>query len=184
MSDILERLEFDQLTKLLPFQDNVLKLYTGGIIVVVQVNYFSCGGVAISIYFKHVIADAFAAAIYIKAWAAIACGASNNVVDAVFGCASIFPTQDLPLQQLWIKSFENNFSLGEAVAKRFIFDATTIASLRENFVNSPTFDRPTSFEAVTALILGAAIAAGREREDFIATNYVALIPVSLRHKMN
>ncbi|KAK4854821.1 hypothetical protein QYF36_001650 [Acer negundo] len=184
MSDILEQLEFYQLAKLLPFHDNKLKLYTGGIMVIVQVNYFICGGVAISIYFKHVIADAFAAAIFIKTWAAIACAGSNyNIKDAVYGCASIFPPQDLPLQQLWRTSFENNFALGETVSRRLIFDATTIATLREKIVNGPCLDQPTRFEAITALIWGAAIDAGREREDFKAKN-VALIPVSLRHKLN
>ncbi|KAK0608234.1 hypothetical protein LWI29_027568 [Acer saccharum] len=135
MSDILKRVELDQLEKLLPFQDNKLKLYTGGIMVIVQVNYFSCGGVAISIYFKHVIADAFAAAIFIKTWATIACARSNyNIKDTVYSCASIFPPQDLPLQQLWRTSVENNFALGETVSKRFIFDATTVATLREKLL--------------------------------------------------
>ncbi|KAK4857137.1 hypothetical protein QYF36_024886 [Acer negundo] len=183
MSDILVQLESDQLEKLLPFKDNKLKLYTGGIMVVVQANYFSCGGVAIGIYFKHVIADAFAAAIFVKRWAAIACDGSNSIEGAVYGCASIFPPQDLPLQRLWRKSFANNVSLGDSVSKRFIFDDTTITTLRETIVNGPCLNRPTRFEAVTALIWGAAIAAGRERKDVKATN-VALIPVGLRHKMN
>ncbi|TXG72702.1 hypothetical protein EZV62_001281 [Acer yangbiense] len=101
----------------------------------------------------------------------------------IYGCASIFPPQDLPLQRLWRKSFANNVSLGDSVSKRFIFDDTTIATLRETIVNGPCLNRPTRSEAVTALIWGAAIAAEREREDVKATN-VALIPVGLRHKMN
>ncbi|KAK1560709.1 hypothetical protein Q3G72_029933 [Acer saccharum] len=183
MSDILDQLESDQLEKLLPFKDNKLKLYTGGIMVVVQANYFSCGGVAIGIYFKHVIADAFAATIFVKRWAAIACDGSNSIEGAVYGCTSIFPPQDLPLQRLWRKSFANNVSLGDSVSKRFIFDDTTIATLRETIVNGPCLNRSTRSEAVTELIWGAAIATEREREDVKATN-VALIPVGLRHKMN
>ncbi|KAK0608183.1 hypothetical protein LWI29_026863 [Acer saccharum] len=153
MSDILDQLESDQLEKLLPFKDNKLKLYTGGIMVVVQANYFSCGGVAI------------------------------GILQAFYGCASIFPPQDLPLQRLWRKSFANNVSLGDSVSKRFIFDDPTIATLRETIVNGPCLNRSTRSEAVTALIWGAAIATEREREDVKATN-VALIPVDLRHKMN
>ncbi|KAK4837882.1 hypothetical protein QYF36_009209 [Acer negundo] len=184
MSEMLKQPEFDQLVQLLPFKDNVLKLYTDGILVVVQVNYFSCGGVVIGVYFNHVVADAAAAATFIQSWAAIASG-GNYSTDAIYNCTTIFPPQDLKLQvkDLWgriYKSFCD--SHGEAVAKRFIFHDAEITALRERIRNG-SLDCPTRFEAVSALILGAMTVASRDREGFKTTN-VAYIPVSLQNRMN
>ncbi|KAK0607205.1 hypothetical protein LWI29_011302 [Acer saccharum] len=131
MSEILQRLEFDVLAQLLPFKNDRNKLHANKSIIVVQVNYFGCGGVAITIYFKHVIADGPAATNFIKAWSD-----NHNQLytiikdDVVFDCASVFPPQDLPLKALWKNCFQVSVPLGEALVKRFTFDATKMAALQ------------------------------------------------------
>ncbi|KAK4852313.1 hypothetical protein QYF36_022888 [Acer negundo] len=184
MSEILQRLEFDVLAQLLPFKNDQNKLHGNKSIIVVQVNYFSCGGVAITISFKHVIADGPASANFIKAWS------DNNhnhlytstIIkdDVVFDCASVFPQQDLPLKALWKNCFQVSVPLGEALVKRFTFDGTKMAALRAKIG-----DHPTRFEAVTTLILVAAADAAREREtDDVKPKNVALIPINIRKRMN
>ncbi|KAK2651660.1 hypothetical protein Ddye_011516 [Dipteronia dyeriana] len=123
MSEMLKQPEFDILVQLLPFKDNVLKLYTDGILVVVQVNYFSCGALAIGVYFNHVVADAAALRQQQPlSKAGLLSKAGNYSTDAIFNCTTIFPPQDLQLQvkDLWgriYKSFCD--SHGESIAKRF-----------------------------------------------------------------
>ncbi|KAK1575495.1 hypothetical protein Q3G72_005936 [Acer saccharum] len=185
MSEMLKQPEFDLLVQLLPFKNNVPKLYTDGILVVVQVNYFSCGGVAIAVYFNHVVADAAAAANFIQSWAAIASG-GNNSMDAIYNATSIFPPQNLqlPVKDLWGRIFEKCNSVVEVISKRFTFHDTNISAIRERIRNGKSLDSPTRFEAISALILGAMTAdQSRDREDFKTTN-VAFFPVNLQKRMN
>ncbi|KAJ4715370.1 Transferase [Melia azedarach] len=66
--------------------------------------------------------------------------------------------------------------------KRFVFDGNKIATLREKIKNTRSdLDRPTSFEAVSALIWGAILAIARENNESAPA---VSIPVNLRKRMN
>ncbi|KAL5743453.1 hypothetical protein ACOSQ2_026569 [Xanthoceras sorbifolium] len=180
MSEILKRHEYDQLAQLQPFNDN--SPCTDERMVVIQVNHFSCGGVAICVCFKYVLADGKAAANFIRSWSAVACG-DNYAKNANFDCSTVFPPQDLQLQDLW-KCFEQNVSYGEAIGKRFTIDGTKIAALREKIRDGgQRLHWPTRFEAVSALIWGATMAAARERDDVKQTN-VAFVPMNMEKRLN
>ena len=82
MSFVLEDPEIEVLQKLLPcnpLQHLPLQSQsiTDQVMLTVQVNDFACGGMAIGVCISHVIADTSAAAHFLKAWAAVACGADK-----------------------------------------------------------------------------------------------------------
>ncbi|KAH7557117.1 hypothetical protein ACOSP7_026536 [Xanthoceras sorbifolium] len=173
ISDILKQPEIDMLKQLLPHEQSSTQ-----VIVAVQVNYFDCGGVAISVCFRHVIADAAAATNFIKSWATIASG-GKDIKDLIFDCSSIFPPTDL------FGSYTSNAEKTmlklstDYIQKRFVFDKSKIVALQEKIGS-----RTTRFEAVSALVWGAIIAAKRETREYIPSEFVATIPINLRKRMN
>nr|QXN66176.1 acyltransferase 1 [Boswellia serrata] len=187
MSEILKQPQMDTLAQLCPrnVSNNTLTSQPN---LAVQVNYFYCGGVAIAVCFRHVVADASAVANFIKNWAAIARGVSDHHItknDIVFDCSSIFPPQEL--SGLLKSLFEKHCSTKEIVRKRFTFDVAKIAALRDKInEGSCNLDGPTRFEAVSTLILSAVIAAVKERDQSsTCPKYLAaFIPVNLRKRMN
>ncbi|KAK4839425.1 hypothetical protein QYF36_021845 [Acer negundo] len=174
MSDVLKQPEIDPQEQLLPCK--VKELLTSRSILAVQVSYFACGGAAICLLFRHVCIDATAAANFIKSWAAIAaCGGFDfTVQDVIFDCTSIFPPTDDSVIPENTCTEDILYSLKENVRRRFVFEGSKISALQEKIGN-----RPTRFEAVFALILGAITTGQREGKGFTAT-----FPVNLRKRMN
>ncbi|KAK1565348.1 hypothetical protein Q3G72_024546 [Acer saccharum] len=190
MSAILKKPEIDQLEQLLPFNtlqktDKLNEL----VILGVQVNHFECGGVAIGVSIWHSIADAATLASFVKIWSTFARGGGAaekiDVSGVVFDCTSLFPPQDL-----------SGFSTGEyikkdllpkIVTKKFFFDGSKIAAIREKISDGPCLDQPTRVEAVSALIWGAVIAsisAHQEDDQNPPPLHVAVNLVNLRKRMN
>ncbi|KAK1592770.1 hypothetical protein Q3G72_030060 [Acer saccharum] len=174
MSDVLKQPEIDPQEQLLPCK--VKEFLTSRSILAVQVSYFDCGGVAICLFFRHVCVDATAAANFIKSWAAItACGGIDfTVQDVIFDCTSIFPPIDDSVIPENTYTEDILYSLKENVRRRFVLEGSKISALQEKIGN-----RPTRFEAVFALMLGAITAGQREGNGFTAT-----FPVNLRKRMN
>ncbi|KAK4852752.1 hypothetical protein QYF36_026786 [Acer negundo] len=189
MSDVLKLSEvIDLLEQLLPCAANPQKLSVDDTIVGVQVNYFECGGIALGFCFRHSILDATAAANFVKSWAKVACGGDDDIKDVIFDYTSIFPPQDL--SDLSKGIYKENYapSSEDSITKMFMFDGKKVAALKEKISNGPCLDRPpTRFEAVTALIWGAVIAAKRETtaiNDFTSPRHVAKVSVNLQKRMN
>ncbi|GLU23597.1 hypothetical protein SLE2022_395900 [Rubroshorea leprosula] len=185
MSDVvLNEPEIDVLQRLLPC-DPLEKFAdpSSRVILAIQVNYFACGGMAIGVCISHVIADASAAASFVKSWAKTASGVNDiDVDDVIYDCTSLFPPQDsTELQQF----MENKVQMGQAncVMKRFLFDGSKIAALRNkiSMEQKECFYHPTRVEAVSALIWGASMA--MEKTGNIPM-HVAVFPVNLRKIMN
>lgn len=176
MSMVLKQQEIDQLQQLLPEESS------DQILLAVQVNYFGCGGMALSVCIRHVIADASAAAYFVKIWAAIARGENVNFEDAIYDCTSLFPSQNL-------FNFSENISKNHDVLlnvamKRFLFDGSKIAALIEKIGRiGSTQDHPTRVEAVSALIWSTVIAIARERDETMPM-HVATTAVNLRKRLN
>ncbi|KAF2293218.1 hypothetical protein GH714_040555 [Hevea brasiliensis] len=80
MSVILEEPDIHQLEKLLPCNPHdVSPEISSQVIAAAQVNYFDCGGMAVSVCIWHAIADSSAVASFLTSWAAIARGASDDI---------------------------------------------------------------------------------------------------------
>ncbi|XVF49684.1 hypothetical protein PTKIN_Ptkin04bG0032800 [Pterospermum kingtungense] len=184
MSVVLKERGIDLLLQLLPC-DPLEKFPepSAPVILAVQVNYFSCGGMAICVCIRHVVADASAAASFVKTWAEVASGIDIEADAVIYDCTHLFPPEKL--SGLW-KSFEMNLNaLGppEVVTKRFVFDGSKIASLRNEIGNiGLCLYRPTRVEAVSSLIWNALIAGDAENDEIVPMHVITA--VNLRKRMN
>ncbi|MED6217312.1 hypothetical protein PIB30_016501 [Stylosanthes scabra] len=161
LSHILNNPQVHEITQLLPFdpynpqladQENKELRATN---MAVQLNEFTCGGIAIAACFSHKIADGATTATFLKSWAEIASGrgniaASSSEIDA----AMVFPPKDIKLD---ITRGMVGLGKTEIVTKRFIFDKANLSKLKDQFGSF----NPTRVEAVTALIWKSALEAKR-----------------------
>ncbi|KDP40899.1 hypothetical protein JCGZ_24898 [Jatropha curcas] len=179
MSMVLNQSKIELLRLLLPSKLN--ENFAEKEIVSVQVNYFTSGGIVISVCIKHLIADASTVASFVEVWGNIARCATNSVSNGIiFDRTGLFPPVNNKIEGL---SWVEGSLLPETVTKRFLFDGLKIAALREMISNGVSVDQPTRFEAVSALIWGASISAARESEENV-DSHVAVTVVNLRKKLN
>ncbi|KAJ9163860.1 hypothetical protein P3X46_023488 [Hevea brasiliensis] len=187
MSMILEEPDIHQLEKLLPCNPHdVSPEISSQVIAAAQVNYFDCGGMAVSVCIWHAIGDSSAVASFLTSWAAIARGASDDIEGVISDCTSLFPPQDM--LNFSLRNFLKEDLLNKIMTKRFLFDSSKLAALREEVGNGPCLERPTRVEAVAALIWSAVMAATREEnengtETETAEINAATMAVGLRKRM-
>ncbi|KAK0595768.1 hypothetical protein LWI29_009821 [Acer saccharum] len=87
MSTVLKTPEIDLLGQLLSCKPHEMSATQFNL--AIQINYFDCGGVAITFCVGHFIVDATTVAHFIKSWAMVACGGDDIIKDI-----SLFPSQD------------------------------------------------------------------------------------------
>ncbi|KAM5586630.1 vinorine synthase-like [Rosa sericea] len=162
LSDFLENREVEILEQFLPAE--ILSKEAGtGPLLLVQVNLFECGGMAIGFSISHKIADASTLSTFINCWAQVT---NTTITDSEvmlpeFGSASLFPPQD----------FSNDYSQPPArvyskkninITRRYVFDASNISALQSK-VASSAVPQPTRVEAISALIWKRAIEASTSK---------------------
>ncbi|KAJ9163858.1 hypothetical protein P3X46_023486 [Hevea brasiliensis] len=155
--DILRRPEADDLDRFLPQEYHVPELSSSlESQMAFQVNIFSCGGMAIGTSISHKLVDGITFTSFINLWASMARG-SDKYLSPIFFGSHLFPPKDLSglLQVLDIPKSKN-------ITKRFVFDLSKIASLRERvFGHSSANNLPSRVEIVSALIWKYAVDASR-----------------------
>lgn len=196
----------DVLKMLLPYDPHdvgqVLPLHDEPLLAV-QVNEFSCGGIAIGVCIRHVIADIAGTVAFLKKWADqtnIINEPSNNISidkEFVFDCSSLSP----PLASAnhsstpGLEKKETKISKG-FIIRRFCFSETDVVALQElakhvsddvddddnNKKNHHRHRHPTRVEAVTAFIWKAVIGIARARSTSIKTHSL-MLSVNLRNRM-
>ncbi|KAE8730155.1 hypothetical protein F3Y22_tig00003041pilonHSYRG00995 [Hibiscus syriacus] len=154
LHDILKPPNGELLAEFLPIQTESNEAATGRLLLV-KVNFFECGGMAVGVCLSHKIADLYTLSKFVNTWAAITRGSNEAAVFPEFGCATSFlpPQKDLSFT---IPAME--FNPGKGVSRRFVFDSSKIPILKA-CTASTTVPQPTRVEAVTALIWKCAIAA-------------------------
>ncbi|KAJ6721588.1 N-BENZOYLTRANSFERASE PROTEIN putative-RELATED [Salix viminalis] len=136
LSKFLEKPDAELLGKFIPVGTESPETLTGSL-VLVQANFFACGGLAIGACISQRVADPVT---FIKAWAAAALGSvDDTAVDL---------TSD------------------KCVTKRVVFDASKTAALQAKAA-SESVTCPTRVEAVTALIWKCAMNASRSSSEHI-----------------
>ncbi|KAL6200119.1 hypothetical protein ACLB2K_029901 [Fragaria x ananassa] len=158
ISEILENPDMEKLKYLFPAAVESTHL-------LVQVNFFECGGMAIAVNILHKVVDAFTLSTFLKSWAVAPLGSSSScttqdhpVLPPKFGsAASLYPSQD------FLNSRKPNFvgSVQEkCTRRRFVFDASRIEALKSKCA-SPAVPDPKRVEVVSALIWKCAMEATR-----------------------
>ncbi|XP_024196028.1 BAHD acyltransferase At5g47980 [Rosa chinensis] len=164
ISKVLEKPHPQILNQLLPI-DIESTFESTGYLLLVQVNFFECGGLAIGVSISHKIADGFTRGTFIRSWAAMGLGSDVAALPAAeFGVsASLYPPQDLITNSLptSMKSVNNE----ACVQRRFVFDASNIVHLKSK-ATSATVPNPTRVEVVSALIWKCAMEASTSNLGF------------------
>ncbi|PON31968.1 Transferase [Parasponia andersonii] len=159
MSDYLQLRETESLNKFVAFHPFSKERETSGPQLAIQVNLFTCGGIALGVSVCHKKSDGATLSHFLKSWAALTTRAPDRVVPPDLSkAATLFPPlTDLPsnslalMDQLWFK--KSNY-----VTRRFFFDNKAIATLK-SLAKSERVPSPTRNDAVSCFIWKHAMAA-------------------------
>ncbi|XP_057486935.1 acyltransferase Pun1-like [Actinidia eriantha] len=144
LSVLLLKPHCDALHQLYPKNLHGNSSYKGSL-VVIQINYFQCGGMAISVCVSHKIADGCTLINFIGDWAATARQEGEKVRPMFITETSSTSLLDCPLTLPEIELKKQS-----CVTRRFVFDASKIADLKAMAAGSGV-QNPCRVEVVTAL---------------------------------
>ncbi|XP_030441075.2 acetyl-CoA-benzylalcohol acetyltransferase-like [Syzygium oleosum] len=170
----------DFLIRLSEYPTNVV----GNPLVVIQVNAFDCGGLAISVRFTHKIGDMYTMAKFINLWASACRGNVDTIACPSFELSSLLPAKELAVPNSGPQRNGNK----ELIMSRFRFSANALSKLkalaRDNAKDSMANDSQHSrVEVISALIGKAFLNICRNKHGEKRT-FVVCIPVNLREKIN
>ncbi|CAA7023597.1 unnamed protein product [Microthlaspi erraticum] len=170
----------DALEPLIPVEARSREAVTWPVLLI-QANFFSCGGLAITICISHKITDATSLAMFIRGWAESSRGFEITMIPS-FTASDFF--RPPPHHELPSKPMDNKAEVEETsfVTKRFVFDASKIKKLKAKASRS-LVKNPTRVEAVTALFWRCAAKASRLRYAAPRTSVLQII-ASLRGKVD
>ncbi|KAI8006401.1 Vinorine synthase [Camellia lanceoleosa] len=98
VSNILERLDVEEMYQL--FTTIPTDVYNSPLLLV-QVNFFQCGGMAVCVSISHKIVDGVAFSAFVKAWSCITRGSHDPVVPDFSAASSRFPPiEDFPMPSI------------------------------------------------------------------------------------
>ncbi|KAI3933264.1 hypothetical protein MKX01_016562 [Papaver californicum] len=193
--DISDYMSSDVLYQMFPSDivaDNMVK----DTLLVIQVNMFNCGGIAISGCVSHKLADGLSVAALVNAWAASALGGGGGgVVEGLrptFDSASHFPPKENIPNSIMPADLLQSIGQGsKIVSKRFIIDGSKLSTLRSTIMDmsSDTTRNEhhlTSVEAVTALLWKSVMEVSKLRSATLAKPIpisVVNLGVNLRKRM-
>ncbi|XP_059658762.1 acyltransferase Pun1-like [Cornus florida] len=134
-----------------PFSDS----YNASL-VVLQVTFFECGGMAVATCFSHKIADGATACSFISDWAAVtACQSAEKVVFPKFISGIVSQPNEPPL------GTEFQLQMGNSVTtRRYVFSSSKIMELKAMVVDSGV-PKPTRVEVVSTFIFKLVMSARR-----------------------
>ncbi|KAI3949243.1 hypothetical protein MKW92_021998 [Papaver armeniacum] len=195
LSEVLTYPEANTLKKFLPSYDLHFRSGSSGsatsneldlkdlMQLVIQVNVFDCGGIAIGISMCHKIGDLASMTTFLNSWARTSRRGTSSTADdqemvtPYFYSASLFP----PKKTLASCPFKKLSARNKHVTRRFVFDASRIAALKAKATNPIYVKNPTRVESVTALIWKCVSRVGITKSSEFATRQsVAFVPVNLR----
>ncbi|KAK4414289.1 Stemmadenine O-acetyltransferase [Sesamum alatum] len=151
LHDIIQEPGLDRFQKYLPVGIHEgIHIGEAGTLLMVQINFFECGGVAIGVCMSHLVADSSSLFEFMNAWAATCRGETPKSVPEFGVMARYFPARDLSYLNISPSSLMGDDKL---VTKRFVFDKEKLAALKQAATGSDIMKDPTRVEAVSAFIL-------------------------------
>lgn len=164
LSSFLAKPDYKLLQGLLPMPPNLKEPTRGYYLSMIQVNFFSCGGVGISMSNSHKLIDGCTYTTFLNAWASTAKGDLQNMVYPNFVSSSLFlpntkapsyPSFPLSSLAIWPLMLRR----GKCSTKRFRFDSAALQALKAKAAESVSSTRVV---AVTSLIWKCATTAARK----------------------
>ncbi|KEH19743.1 putative alcohol O-acetyltransferase [Medicago truncatula] len=154
MSEFLSPPKLELMNKLLPCEPNKTQPYNEVLPqILVQVNHFNCGGIAIGLCNLHTILDAHSCSLFLKTWSSICNGSRNEICEPNFSIASSY----FPLRNtIGVRSDVLNVNKGveikvECSIRRFLFDNKLINEMKKISKNDGII-KPTSYKVVSSFI--------------------------------
>ncbi|XP_074266388.1 stemmadenine O-acetyltransferase-like [Silene latifolia] len=175
MAEIITNPDPEELVKLLP---SATVNINSSEVTTVQVNYFPCGNVAVTVCISHKIADAATCFAFINAWACNARGFStdnNHTKLVTFDSASLFPPMDLN----GIYNPDDFICKEKIVTRRLIFDKEKLDELKKQCDVGKLESPPTRVGVVSAFFWKKFIKIARDKSTPIKISSVSQI-VNLR----
>ncbi|XP_052202266.1 stemmadenine O-acetyltransferase-like [Diospyros lotus] len=157
LGEFLNRPDLQLIHRFLPCEAGFTGPSAGTPVASIQVNVFKCGGIAIGLCISHKIFDGASLSTFMKAWAAAASGA-KQIPYPDFAGASLFPANDTWLRDSSMTMWSSLFKTGRCKTRRFVFDASAIATLKAKAATSSVHS-PTRVEAVSAFLWKSAMEA-------------------------
>ncbi|KAG6427554.1 hypothetical protein SASPL_111800 [Salvia splendens] len=176
LSDFLQNPDVELINKLFPGDEK--NPVPGDSVMLIQLNCFDCGSIAICIKFHHLIADIVSVSTFFQCWAANAQGLGFAPLNRV--AQSSFPQNpSIPNNLLPFSYFYKLFSAGKFVVRRYVFDASALSILKAQMSSSSSSSSSTvsRVNVVTAVILKCfleAVAAEKDVKPVVMTQAVNL----------
>ncbi|KAG6424659.1 hypothetical protein SASPL_115078 [Salvia splendens] len=129
MSDFLQNPNVELMNKFYPTAEKLLGM--GDSIMVIQLNCFDCGSIAMSIKFHHLIADMVSISTFLQHWAANAQGLGlsfpplNRIAQSSFSQKPSLSNNQLPFNY-----FSKYLISRKFVLRRYVFDASALSILK------------------------------------------------------
>ncbi|KAJ0025543.1 hypothetical protein Pint_09251 [Pistacia integerrima] len=167
LDEFLNQPDLALINKFLPGEASWSATPTPGThVAMIQVTTFSCGGIVIGVFVSHMIADGNALSSFLKSWAATARKNTEEAVPfPIFDNSTVFPPNDLfPREATMMATVIPFFKIGRSVTRRYVFDASAIATLKAKATSS-SVQNPTRVEAVSALLSKCIMAVYRAKSD-------------------
>ncbi|KAK9108378.1 hypothetical protein Syun_024389 [Stephania yunnanensis] len=176
--DVVANPKIDSLKQLLPVEPQTLESESGSEspLLVVQVNQFQCGGLVIGMWILHKVADASSLSSFINGWSSTNRG-DNVAVAPHFELATLFPGRK-------IEGYQVTEGVGEEkiATKRFVFNASAIATLKDGARKGSSVESPTRVEVVSAFMWKRFIESNRSKSHPTRKDYMAFHTVNLRKR--
>nr|GMD23094.1 vinorine synthase-like [Ipomoea batatas] len=139
MSCLLENPEMEKIRQLSPSAKVYEPQPVGKVLMAVQVNRFSCGGIAIGFFVSHAILDGSTLAKFLEIWASFNRGLFHNGGSGFISNHSTIlfpPLTDTSALERSVKMAAEAIQQEEKrmVVKRFVIPANAIAQLREELI--------------------------------------------------
>ncbi|XP_015887426.1 stemmadenine O-acetyltransferase [Ziziphus jujuba] len=145
LSKILEKPNTYFLRKFLPAEPESIQARTGTLLLV-QVTFFQCGGMAIGISSSHKIVDAWTLSAFLKSWTSMAVFGSEHALVPEFNAAELLP--HLMTFNRW-KRFQE--SAGRAAVSSIIWKSVAKASRsNKGFMKTSVFAQTVNIRARTS----------------------------------
>jgi len=186
MKEFLSPPKLKLLNKLLPCEPNKTQPYNEVLPqILVQVNLFKCGGIAIGLCNLHIILDAYSCSIFLKTWSSICNGSRDRICEPNLSIASSFfpPRNTIGVRSGVLKINEGVEMEVKCSIRRFLFDNTSINEMKEISKHDGII-KPTSYKVVSSFICKHMIAACmKEFSDESKNQVVNLHVVDIRRRM-
>ncbi|KAJ1392448.1 Transferase [Sesbania bispinosa] len=175
LSKILHNPTETELNPLFPDEVQWRVMDSSASILAIQINCFTCGGIAISVCLSHKVGDGPTLFNFINDWAIMNRNSNEEKTELLFPVldagASLFLEKNFPIFPEFVFVKQNT------VCRRIVFEGSKIESLKA-MVSSHKVENPSRVEVVIALIYKCVVSALR-----LANNTPLVVAANLRSRM-